>query len=220
MKNKPLRPLSAGLYALCDDSLVPASALVETAQTMLDGGVRTLQLRWKHVTSREAVPMAREIVVRCEEHQAVCLVNDRVDWALVTGAHGVHLGDSDLPLLEARKLLGPSALIGRTVRTWDDIVRAQRDGADHVGLGPVFATRTKQVEAEPIGVEGLRACVARSPLPIVAIAGITLDRIEAVAGTGVWAAAVGSDLQVSGNVADRARALANAFERGRVAFGR
>ncbi|MBX5482856.1 MAG: thiamine phosphate synthase [Myxococcaceae bacterium] len=209
--------LPEGLYALVDDGLRPDVPLVQKAKTVLDGGVRVMQLRMKSLPTREALAAAREIVALCRAHGAVCLINDRVDLALLTDADGVHLGDDDLPVEDARRLLGPRALIGRTVRNRADVVDAARVGASYVGLGPIFPTTTKTVAHAPIGIAGLEEVARNSPLPIVAIAGITLDTIAEVARAGAHGAAVGSDLLCARDVAERARSLGRAFDSGRAA---
>ena len=211
----PLAPrLPGGLYALCDDSLRPELEIVEKARLLLLGGVRVLQLRLKRTTGRSAVTAALAVRSLCGRHGALCIVNDRVDWALLSDADGVHLGAEDLPPEDARALLGHARLVGVTTRSLEDILAAQAAGADHVGLGPVFETSTKQLDAPALGLQRLREICARSPLPIVAIAGITTQNIEAVAAAGAHAAAVGADLFRTDDIPARVRALAEAFARG------
>jgi len=207
--------LPQGLYALCDDSVRPDLSLEEKAARLLDGGVRVMQLRMKRTPVREALSAARAVVARCREAGAVCLINDRVDWALLSGAHGVHVGDEDLPPEDARALLGPGRLVGVTTRSLEMVKAARAAGADYAGLGPVFPTGTKVVNAPPLGLEALRRIVAESPLPLVAISGIRLENLEAVAATGVHGAAVASDLLAAPDIAEQARRLGQAFERGR-----
>ncbi|RKI08794.1 thiamine phosphate synthase, partial [Corallococcus praedator] len=115
--NVPPRPaLPRGPYLLCDDSLRPELSLVEKAERLLAGGARVLQLRMKHTPPREALAAARAVVARCRQAGALCLLNDRVDLALLADAHGVHVGDEDLPPEAARELLGPGRLVGVTAR--------------------------------------------------------------------------------------------------------
>lgn len=211
---KKSHPLPPGLYALCDDTLSPNLPMIEKVYQLLQGGVTVLQMRLKQTPEKEALPLLGQAVELCAAHGCVCLVNDRADWAMASGAAGVHLGEDDLPVQEARRLLGPSALIGRTVRDPDMMQQAARAGADYVGLGPIFPTTTKRVEARALGLEGLRACLENAPLPVVAISGIDVHNIEAVAATGAWGAAVGSALY-GASLAEKARRLSAAFEQGR-----
>jgi thiamine-phosphate pyrophosphorylase len=206
----PLK-LPRGLYALVDDGLRREVPVPEKARWALEGGARVLQLRLELTPDRLALEWIRDVVAAARLSSAVVIVNDRVDLCLVGEAHGVHLGDDDLPVAVARRLLGPEALIGRTTRTLDEVLRARDDGADHVGLGPIFETTTKHVKARALGLEGFAAIARASPLPVVGIAGITLDTMGAVAGAGAHAAAVASDWLTSQDPVSRARALDRAF---------
>jgi thiamine-phosphate pyrophosphorylase len=212
----PPRPLPEGLYGMCDDTARPDLPLVAQARALLEGGVEVLQLRMKRTPTRQAVEVVREVAALARQAGALCLVNDRVDWALVGGADGVHLGDEDLPVADARRLLGPAAVIGATVRSARMAEEARAAGASYVGLGPLFGTRTKVVEAPVVGLSRLAAEVAAAPLPVVAIGGITLERMEEVGATGVHAAAVVSDVLCQPDIPARARLLRAAFERGRL----
>ncbi|HLT31742.1 MAG TPA: thiamine phosphate synthase [Myxococcaceae bacterium] len=209
--------LPAGLYALCDDTLGVSLPVPEQARALVSGGARVIQVRLKRTSTRQAIAWIREVVGICHAAGTRCLVNDRVDWCLVGGADGVHLGDDDLPVDEARRLLGPTALIGATVRNGAQTIAAREQGADHVGMGPLFGTQSKQVDAPVLGLEAFAREVAASVLPVVGIGGITLERIASVAAAGAHAAAVLSDPLTADDVTARARALAVAFEKGRTA---
>jgi thiamine-phosphate pyrophosphorylase len=173
--------LPKGLYALYDDRY-PDRVLACAA-----AGARTVQLRLKNTSDRDALALARGL----KGHVSVLIVNDRVDLALLAGC-GVHVGENDLPVREARRVLGPHALIGATCRTLEEIERAARDGADYAGVGPVFQSRLKPLPNPLLGAEGLARVCARSPLPVVAISGIDETNIAAVARAGAHAAAVSS----------------------------
>lgn len=203
--------LPRGLYALIDDSVRPELPIEEKARLVLEGGGRVLQLRLKQTADRPALAQVRAVVAMARRARARVLVDDRVDLALAGGADGVHLGDQDLPPDVARRLLGPRAFIGVTTRGLADIERAAGQGADHVGLGPVFATRTKVVDAPALGLEAFAALVAQSPLPVVGIAGLGLSNVGGVGRAGAWCAAVASDLFAEADVVSRARALQRAF---------
>ncbi|HYV47142.1 MAG TPA: thiamine phosphate synthase [Myxococcaceae bacterium] len=208
--------LPSGIYGLCDDTVRPDLPVEDQAALLLQGGVRVVQLRLKRTPARAAVASCRAAVERCGVAGALCLVNDRVDWALLSGAGGVHLGDEDLPPEEARRLLGPDRVVGVTARDAEMARQAARAGADYVGVGPVFPTATKRVDAAVLGLQGLAQVVLASPLPVVAISGIGLSNVEEVAAAGARMAAVVSDLLRAEDVASRARALAERFELGRV----
>lgn len=207
-------PLPRGLYAVCDDGVRPDLPLPEQARLLVAGGVRIAQIRCKRLSGRAAWEAVLAAVAELRAGGALALVNDRVDWALLAGADGVHLGDDDLRPEEARALLGSEAVVGVTVRSAEGAQRAKEAGASYVGLGPVFATRTKEVPAPPLGLEGLRREMTRSPLPVVAIGGLGESSLPAVAAAGAHAAAVISDLWNASDVPTRVRVLQAAFQLG------
>ena len=212
-----------GLYAIVGDD-----DPVSRAEAVLAGGARVIQLRMKRAPAGEVLAVARRIVALAHRSSppspidrgspapgpALVLVNDRPDIALLSGADGVHLGDDDLPVPDARALLGEALLVGRTARTLEAARAALAAGADHVGYGPVFASVTKPLDVEPRGLEALAATCAALPAPVVAISGITRENIAAVARAGAAAAAVIGDLFDDGSPRERARDLAAAFEGG------
>ncbi|MFP2957425.1 thiamine phosphate synthase [Myxococcus sp. 1LA] len=214
--NAPSRPhLPRGPYLLCDDSVLPELPLVDKAARLVAGGARVVQLRMKRTSVREALAAARQVVAVCRREGALCLVNDRVDLALLADADGVHVGDEDVPAEDARALLGPGRLVGVTVRDVAGARAAQAAGADYVGLGPVFPTSTKQVPAPVLGLESFAAVVRESPLPVVGIGGVGLANIASVAAAGAHCAAVVSDALLAADITARVRALSAAFEQGR-----
>ncbi len=211
LSTRAVRPFPPGLYAVVDDTVRIDLPLLEKGARLLEGRVPVIQLRLKRTPMREALEVARELARRCRAAGTVLVINDRVDLALLSGAHGVHLGDEDLPAQEARKVLGPEAIIGVTVRSLQGAQAAHAQGAAYAGIGPVFSTRTKVVHAPPLGLEALASIAAHSPLPLVAIAGITSDNIAEVAQTGVHAAAVVSELLLAEDIPTRARELHQRF---------
>lgn len=197
-----------GLYAIVGDE-----APVERARAAVEGGAAVVQVRMKRRPAGGVLAAAREIVALCRE-RALVIVNDRVDLAILSGADGVHLGDEDLPVAEARRLCGEGLLVGRTTRTAEEARVALAQGADHVGYGPVFPSRTKPLAVEPRGVAALAATCRSVPAPVVAISGIELGNIGEVAAAGAACAAVIGDLFEHGDAAARARLLAAAFAEG------
>ena len=203
--------LPRGLYALLDDSVRSDLSMIVKAKAVIEAGVGVLQLRLKNTADRVALPLIREVMALARPRRVLVVINDRVDLTLAGGADGVHLGADDLPIDVARKLLGPEALIGATTRSLEGIFEAERLGADHVGLGPVFSTTTKVVAHTPLGLEAFGLIARQSPLPVVGIAGITLENIGQVAVAGAWCAAVAGDLLKAEDLVSRARALQGAF---------
>ena len=197
-----------GIYAIVGDE-----DPVGQAQAAIAGGAGVVQVRMKRSPARVVLEASRAIVDLARD-RALVIVNDRADLALLSGADGVHVGDRDLPPAEARRFLGEGLLVGRSCRTLEDAHRALAEGADHVGFGPVFATRTKEIAVPPRGLEALRAVAGAVPAPVVAIGGITLETVEAVAAAGAAAAALVEDLLARGDVRARAEALAARFAAG------
>ncbi len=201
----------AGLYVL-----VGGPTPVAQAAAAIEGGAAAVQLRLKDAPSGEVLDAARAIVALAAG-RALVLVNDRPDLALLAGADGVHLGDEDLPVAEARALLGPDRLVGRTTRTLEEARAAIAAGADHVGFGPIFATRTKALAVPPRGLAPLSEVAATLGAPVVAIGGITEGTIGEVARAGAACAAVVDAVFGAGDPRENAARLAAAFGAGRAA---
>lgn len=197
-----------GIYALVSSH--------EQAEAAVAGGAKVLQVRVKDAPAGAVLDVARRVVALALG-RALVVVNDRADLALLSGADGVHVGDEDLPVEEARRLLGPDRLVGRTCRSLDEARAAIAAGADHVGFGPVFASRTKPLAAAPRGVRGLGEVCAALGAPVVAISGIDLSNVAEVARAGAACAAVVEAIFGGGDPRENAARLAAAFERGRAA---
>ena len=197
--------LPKGAYCIVDDSAgQPPAALVAE---LVAGGAAVVQLRFKHLGAGALLRAACAAKLVCAG-RAVLLINDRPDVARLSGADGVHLGQDDLPVAEARKLLGPAAIIG--LSTHSDAELDASDGADYVGFGPVFATGSKPGRPlpPPHGLDGLRRAVHRARVPLVAIGGITAGNVRAVAETGAHGAASIAELSAH---PERVGAFAEAF---------
>jgi thiamine-phosphate pyrophosphorylase len=160
------------------------------AEAALEAGAQTLQIRIKSGTDADRYRLAGHIADRCRAAGATCLVNDRADIAVAIEADGVHVGAEDLPVAIVRRIVGPGALVGGTARDPATARRLVDDGADYLGVGPAYATTSKSGLPAPIGVEGVRAVVEAVDVPVVAISGITVDRVDEVLATGAWGIAV------------------------------
>lgn len=157
----------------------------------LAAGVDTVQVRVDDdVTDRQAYELAVQVLRLCRERDATCLVNDRLHVSLAVGADGGHVGADDLPVAAARRVLGPHAVLGATVRDPDGARRAVADGASYLGVGPAFATVTKNGLPDPIGPDGIAAVASAVTAPVVAIGGITAERVPPLRGTGAYGIAV------------------------------
>jgi len=195
------------LYVVTDAGESAERSHVEVARAALAGGADALQLRDKSATAQNLCWLVSEIQPIARKFGAVLLVNDRVDVALAAGADGAHVGQDDLPARAARRLMAPPAVLGVSAGNLAEARKAARDGADYIGVGPVFATPTKPDAGEPIGMEGLARIARAVSIPVVAIGGITLDNVMAVIEAGAAGAAVVSAVVSAGDMAQAARAL-------------
>lgn len=173
----------------------PGQSIAEGIAKALKGGCRWIQLRHKDADLPTLLTDGRAIAALRREYDFTFIVDDHVELVMQTGADGVHLGKNDLPVAQARRLLGPGKIIGATANTIDDIYRAAHDGADYIGLGPFRFTTTKERLAPILGTDGYRAIITeiRSKgifLPIVAIGGITLPDVPELLTTGIDGVAV------------------------------
>ena len=168
---------------------------VEGARLALEGGCRWIQLRMKDAEEAEFLSAAQQIAAMCKEYGATFLLDDHVEWVDKTGADGVHLGKNDMPVDEARKLLGADRIIGGTANTFEDVERLWRQGANYIGCGPYRFTTTKKNLSPVLGIEGYRSIIGQMKehginLPVVAIGGILQPDIKDVMATGVSGIAV------------------------------
>jgi thiamine-phosphate pyrophosphorylase len=161
-----------GIYLVTDRALCGPRTIDEIIMAAVGGGVRYVQLREKNVTTRFFVEEARRVKLLLKPFRIPLIINDRVDVALAAEAEGIHLGQDDMPCFLARKLLGRAVLIGLSVECWEDVVRAQEQDVDYLGVSPVFPTSTKTDTKGYWGLSGLAKIKAYSRHPLVAIGGI------------------------------------------------
>jgi thiamine-phosphate pyrophosphorylase len=184
------RLANARLYLLLTGSACAASLEFVIAEAVA-GGVDVVQLREKALDDRELLDRARKVGRWTRQAGAIFIVNDRPDIAVLAEADGLHLGQDDMPVREARRIVGPDALIGVSTHSLDQLRRAVLDGASYVGIGPVFASPTKQFDELP-GLDFIRAASAESSLPAFALGGITPNNLAQVLAAGATRIAVSS----------------------------
>ena len=160
------------LYLVTDRGLAHGRSTLEIVQAAVNGGVTCVQLREKDCSTREFIEQALTIKRFLDARQVPLIINDRLDVALAVAADGIHLGQTDMPLETARKIAGPSLLIGISAESVQDAVEAETGGADYLGVSPVYATPTKTDTAPPLGLEGLREFRQRVKIPLVGIGGL------------------------------------------------
>ena len=188
-----LRPIACAfaevrLYVLITESLCRRPWLDVAEQAIL-GGADCLQLREKELESRELLKRAVQLTDLCRKHRKISIINDRPDIALMCDADGVHVGQTDLPAREVRKLVGNSRILGVSTHDIEQAKQAVLDGADYIGVGPFFKSATKPRDFLP-GADYARQVAEAISIPAVAIAGITEENVDEVVATGIKAVAV------------------------------
>jgi thiamine-phosphate pyrophosphorylase len=205
---RPVRRADWRVYVI---TTAPAQARgrshLEIADAAIRGGATAVQLRMKDAPARAIVKTAREIAARCRDAGVVFIVNDRVDVALASGAHGVHVGQDDLPADAARALLGPGPLLGVSAATPDEAGAAARAGADYLGVGTVYTTATKADAGAAVGLARIREVAASCDLPVVGIGGITVGNAAAVIRAGAAGVAVVTAVTMAADMAEATRLL-------------
>lgn len=166
-------------FYLVTDSGLSKKGTVSDVECAVAGGCRIVQYREKAGNTKDMIIEASQIKKLCGS-EAIFLVNDRVDVALAVDADGVHIGQDDMPIDIARQLLGPDKIIGLTVHDIDEAIEAEKQGADYVGLSPIFDTSTKKDAGNGIGPESIRAVKDAVSIPVVAIGGINKENCVSV----------------------------------------
>ncbi|AXY41755.1 thiamine phosphate synthase [Halomonas sp. JS92-SW72] len=182
--------LDLSLYLVTDPGLCAERGLVETVVAAVRGGVTVVQLRDKHAGDGAMIDQARRLKAALAGSGVPLIINDRLAVAVESGADGLHIGQDDGEVAAARAALGERALLGLSVQTLEQMARLDAERLDYLGLGPVFATPSKQDHAEPLGFAGLASLVAASPLPAVAIGGLKAEHVAAVRQAGAQGLAV------------------------------
>ncbi|WP_337059799.1 thiamine phosphate synthase [Kineococcus sp. G2] len=174
------------LYLVTDTAQCGARGVPAVVREAVAGGVTAVQVRGKDASDRELLALVRSVREALRGTGVAVLVDDAVDVALIAGADGVHLGQSDLPAEDVRRLVGPDLLVGLSVSTVEEVRAVPAGVVDHLGVGPVHATATKTDAAAPLGPEGVRAVVeAAAGTPCVAIGGIDARNLHELRGTGI-----------------------------------
>ncbi|MCK9323514.1 MAG: thiamine phosphate synthase [Candidatus Methanomethylophilaceae archaeon] len=178
------------LYVITDRRLSHGLSEAEVARLAYAGGADIVQLRMKSEDGKEMLEQAKIIKQYADEYARYFIVNDRVDIAILSDADGVHLGQSDIPIAEARKLLGDDKLIGISVHNVEEAITAFNDGADYIGVGSIFTTSTKPDAIQGLGLDAIYRIKQAVDLPLVAVGGINQGNIQDVIAAGADSAAV------------------------------
>jgi thiamine-phosphate pyrophosphorylase len=208
-------PLDLSIYLVTDTVMCGQFGVVATVLAAAGAGVTVVQLRDEDATDNELVSLGRQVMAVLKGTDVALIVNDRVHLVDAMGAHGAHVGQSDLGIGPARALLGPAAYLGLSAQTVEHVAAAREhaDGTvDYLGVGPVWGTATKLDAAAPGGLERLHRVTSASPWPCVAIGGINVKRMSAVRQAGAAGAAVVSAICGQPDVAAATRALRAAWD--------
>lgn len=213
------RGIDYSLYVITGDKFSQGRSVIEVAEAAIAGGARVLQLREKAFSGRQLVDVGYQLRRLTRDQGVTFVINDRVDIALAVDADGVHLGQDDLPIGAARRLLGPEKIIGISTHSVEQALEAQRQGADYIGIGPIFETHTKDDVCAPVGVELVRQVAALVSIPKVAIGGIKAHNVEEVIAAGANGVAVITAVVAAGDVCASARELRSRVEKAKLEGG-
>lgn len=183
------RPIDLLLYGVTDRSWLNGAGLEEQVEKAIRGGVSVIQLREKNISTREFYQIALKVKEVTDKYGVPLIVNDRLDITLAINAVGLHVGQSDLPAVIARKILGPDKILGVSVTNQSEALTAENDGADYLGAGAVFTTQTKK-DSLPVDNNELCKITSAVNLPVVAIGGINETNVHALKGSGIKGIAV------------------------------
>lgn len=184
-----MKKLPSGLYLITDQYIVKGLSHIQIAEKALLGGLKFIQYREKQLSKRESYKVALDLRDITKRFDATLIINDDIDIAMAVDADGVHLGQEDLPVQTARKMLGENKIIGLSTHSFKDAEEAQGSGADYIAIGPIFRSTTKDVR-EPLGADIIKEIRKISRLPVIAIGGINENNIEDIMKAGADGAAV------------------------------
>lgn len=194
------------LYLVTDSTYHTEESLLKTVEEACEGGVTLVQLREKHAGGREYLEKARKVREITDRFGIPLIIDDRVDVAMACGAAGVHVGSSDLPVAEARRILGPDKIVGATAKTVEAAKKAYEDGADYLGVGAIYPTTTKVVTIRT-EVSTLDEICHAVPIPAVAIGGLNCENMGILDGTKIAGIAVVSAIMKAENPREAAKEL-------------
>jgi thiamine-phosphate pyrophosphorylase len=200
------------LCLVADAEIVGEKDICSAITEAVDGGVTLVQLRAKKLKTRELLDTSSKVVEILRVKNIPLIINDRIDIALSCEADGVHLGQHDLPLPIARKILGRNRVIGISVNTVKEAIEAEKQGADYLGVGPIFFTQTKKDLKPLLGLKGFRSIRKRVNLPVLAIGGINAENARELIEAGADGVAVVSAILTAEDIRQATRELKEAIE--------
>jgi thiamine-phosphate pyrophosphorylase len=205
-------PVLGRLHVLTD--LSDGRDALSVVAAAVAAGAPVIQVRAKQLPDRAVVEMAARIVEICTAHGSICIVNDRVDIALASGAAGTHVGADDLPVAAIRRIAGPDHIVGGTAREPNRAAELVAAGVDYLGAGPAYATSTKDGLPDPIGPTGVGAVARAVAVPVIAIGGVTAGRVPDLLSAGAYGVAVVSAVSAAADPTSATRDLLGALAGG------
>lgn len=178
-------PIDYTLYLVTDRGILKGRDIFKATEDAIKGGVTLLQLREKDISTLDFYNIALKMKIISKHYNVPLIINDRLDIALAVDADGLHIGQDDMPIEIARKLLGENKLLGYSVANAEQAIYGEKNGADYLGAGPVYPTGSKSDAGKPIGIDGLKIIRNSVSIPIVGIGGISLSNISEVKSSGI-----------------------------------
>lgn len=207
-----MKHIDLSIYFIADPILCKGRPIVEVVDAALSGGITMLQFRNKHGSREEIISDAKQLLSCARYYSVPFLINDHVDIALEIGADGAHIGQEDLCPYEARRILGPNAILGLTAYTREHYDKIDPDVVDYVGTGPYFPTKTEK--GKPVlGGSAFRDLIKFSPVPVVGIGGITSENMSEVINAGAAGVAMMRSISESSNPKEAARAFVDGYKK-------
>lgn len=205
-----MKKIDTTLYFITDSTPYNEEEFLERVEKALSGGVTIMQLREKDRTTREYISLAEKVHSIAQKYKVPLIIDDRADVALAVGAEGVHLGQSDMPIDTARKIVGDKMIIGATTKTVEQALEACKNGADYLGVGAIYPTTTK-VKTVLTSVDTLKDIVKAVSVPVNAIGGLNKDNIDVLKGSGISGICAVSAIMKADDPQTAARELKQAF---------
>lgn len=201
-----------GIYAILGEEFSNGKTNLEVARELLDSGIKIIQYREKDKKAIYKYEECLELRKLTAEYGCMFIVNDDIDIAILVGADGVHTGQEDLPIAEVKKLVGDDMIVGRSTHSPSQAIKAIEDGADYIGVGPIFATKTKKDVCDPVGLEYLEYVAENHDIPFVAIGGIKEHNLKEVVGRGARCACLVTDIVGSRDIPGKIESLNSIFK--------
>ncbi|NPA73342.1 MAG: thiamine phosphate synthase [Epsilonproteobacteria bacterium] len=204
------KEIPLGLYGITAENFANGKSNIECVKEMIKAGIKIIQYREKQKSLKQKAKEAKEIAKICKDNDVVFIVNDHVDIALLVEADGVHIGQDDMDIQDVRKIIPQDMIVGLSTHCKEDAINAVKNGADYIGVGPIFKTTTK--DREPVGLEYLEFVVKNIDIPFVAIGGIKEHNIDDIVKTGAKRVSLVSEIVGAKDIGKKIERLLNKMQ--------